>query len=222
MSLLNICTRTQKCTVTQLRRLESYQSLLWIPHNKGLAICHTICIFLGSALLLPYNRPRRPRGCETSRIPYCLDRRLRDCGKVVSLTRKLCFTPTPPLPSQGWFLVLITVRDRINSRAIVRLEGLDKLKRLGNRDRAVGIATGYVLDEPGFRVRVPVVSKILISLCRLDWLWGPPNLKYNGYRELFLRRKSGLGLKLTTHLQLAPKVGLYIHSQTRLYDVVLN
>jgi hypothetical protein len=34
-------------------------------------------------------------------------------------------------------------------------------------------------------VRVPVGSRIITSPCRPDRLWGPPNLLYNGYRELF-------------------------------------
>jgi hypothetical protein len=32
-------------------------------------------------------------GCETSRLPYFLDNRLIDGGKVVSLTRRPPFTP---------------------------------------------------------------------------------------------------------------------------------
>jgi hypothetical protein len=44
----------------------------------------------------------------------------------------------------------------------------------GSRDSAVGIATGYGLDDRGVGVRVPVVSRIFSSSCRPDWLWGPP------------------------------------------------
>jgi hypothetical protein len=53
-----------------------------------------------------------------------------------------------------------------------------------SRDSAVGIATGYGLDDREVGVRVPVGSRI-ISPCRPDQLWGAPNLLYNGYRELF-------------------------------------
>jgi hypothetical protein len=42
---------------------------------------------------------------------------------------------------------------------------------------AVGIATGYGLDDRGVGVRVPVGS----SPRRPDGLWGPPNLVSNGY-----------------------------------------
>jgi hypothetical protein len=54
-----------------------------------------------------------------------------------------------------------------------------------SRDSAVGIATGYRLDDWEVGVRVPVGSRIFTSPCRPDWPWGPPNLLYNGYRELF-------------------------------------
>jgi hypothetical protein len=49
------------------------------------------------------------------------------------------------------------------------------------RSSAVGIATGYGLDDQGVRVPVPVGSNILSSPCR------PPNLLSSGYRELFPR-----------------------------------
>jgi hypothetical protein len=48
-----------------------------------------------------------------------------------------------------------------------------------SRDSAVGIATGYVLDDRGVGVRVPVWSRIFTSSCCPDRLWGPPNLLSN-------------------------------------------
>jgi hypothetical protein len=56
-----------------------------------------------------------------------------------------------------------------------------------NRDSAVGIAIGYGLDDRGVGVRVPVGSNIFSPPRRADRLCGPPNLMYNGYRELFPR-----------------------------------
>jgi hypothetical protein len=47
---------------------------------------------------------------------------------------------------------------------------------MGSRDSAVGIATGYGLDDWAVGVRVPVGSRIFTS---------PPNLLYNGYRGSF-------------------------------------
>jgi hypothetical protein len=50
------------------------------------------------------------------------------------------------------------------------------------RDSAVGIATGYGLDDGGIGVRVPVGSRIFSSPRRPDRLWVPPNLLSSEYR----------------------------------------
>jgi hypothetical protein len=42
------------------------------------------------------------------------------------------------------------------------------------RDNAVGIATGYGLDDRGAGVRVPVGSRIFSSPRHPDRLWSPP------------------------------------------------
>jgi hypothetical protein len=54
-----------------------------------------------------------------------------------------------------------------------------------SRDSAVGISTGYGLDDWEVGVRVPVGSRIFTSPCCPDRLWGPPNFLYNGFRDLF-------------------------------------
>jgi hypothetical protein len=53
-----------------------------------------------------------------------------------------------------------------------------------SRDSAVGIATGYGLDDRGVGVRIAVESRIFSSPRRPDRLWGPPNLLSNGYWRL--------------------------------------
>jgi hypothetical protein len=58
---------------------------------------------------------------------------------------------------------------------------------LKSRDRAVGIAAGYVLDDQGVAVRVPVGARIFASPRRPYSLWGPPNLLSNEYLGVFLR-----------------------------------
>jgi hypothetical protein len=62
--------------------------------------------------VVPIKGREGPYICETSRLPhfFSLDSRLTDGGEVVSLTRRSLFTPPP--------------------RAIVRMEGLDKLKKI--------------------------------------------------------------------------------------------
>jgi hypothetical protein len=58
-------------------------------------------------------------------------------------------------------------------------------KSVAQRYSVVDIPTGYGLDDWEVGVRVPVGSRINTSPCRPDRLWGPHNLLYNGYRELF-------------------------------------
>jgi hypothetical protein len=60
----------------------------------------------------------------------------------------------------------------------------------GSRDRAVGISTGYGLDDRGVGIRVPIGSRSSSSPNRADRLWGPPNLLSNGYRGLLPRDKA--------------------------------
>jgi hypothetical protein len=59
-----------------------------------------------------------------------------------------------------------------------------------SRDSAVGIATGYGLNDRGFGVRVPIGSRVFSSPRRPDRLWGSPNLLSNGYLGRFPRGKA--------------------------------
>jgi hypothetical protein len=61
---------------------------------------------------------------------------------------------------------------------------------LWSRNSAVGIATGYGLDDRGVRVRVPVGSRIFASSRRPYRLWGPHGLLSNEYRGFFPRGKA--------------------------------
>jgi hypothetical protein len=46
---------------------------------------------------------------------------------------------------------------------------------MGSRDSAVGIGTGYWLNDREVEVRVPVESRIFSSPHRPGRLWGPPS-----------------------------------------------
>jgi hypothetical protein len=95
----------------------------------------------------------------------------------------------------------------------------------GSRDSAVGIATGYGLDDWEIGVRVPVGSRIITSPCLPDRLWGPPNLLYNRYWGLFPGGKAAgaWSWPLTSGwCRGQENVDVYIHSSIRLHGVVLN
>jgi hypothetical protein len=55
---------------------------------------------------------------------------------------------------------------------------------------AVGLATGYGLDDQGFGVRDPMGVRIFTFLYCPDRLWGSPNLLSYEYRGLFPRGKA--------------------------------
>jgi hypothetical protein len=72
---------------------------------------------------IPVTGSGGPYGCETSRFPHTRvpDSRLKDGGEVVSLTRLPPYTPRQ-VPG------INIVRSRVDSSAIVRLEGSGQLK----------------------------------------------------------------------------------------------
>jgi hypothetical protein len=72
-----------------------------------------------------------PYGCETSRLPHFLDNRLTD---GVELSALHVGHPLPP----GRFLVLISVRGRVDRRAPAaagRIRSIEKSKDIGKRTR---------------------------------------------------------------------------------------
>jgi hypothetical protein len=63
---------------------------------------------------------------------------------------------------------------------LIMLIYIKVLVNMKSQDSAVGIVTGYGLDDQGVGVRVPVGARFFTSPCRPDRLWGPPSLLSNG------------------------------------------
>jgi hypothetical protein len=61
------------------------------------------------------------------------------------------------------------------------------------QESAVGLATGYGLDDRGVGARVLIGSRIVCSPRRPDRLWGPPNLLSNVYLGLLPRVLKRMG-----------------------------
>jgi hypothetical protein len=99
---------------------------------KHLAISNAHQILHSKGKAIPVTGRGGAWGCETSRLPHFLDTRLTG-GRELS-----AFPVGRSLPP-GRFLVLISVRGWVNTRAIVRLKGLDQLKNLVTSS---GIETG--------------------------------------------------------------------------------
>jgi hypothetical protein len=81
-------------------------------------------LFMWDVLTNPSKCLRVPSGvCEFRLKTTALDNQLTDGGEVVSLKRRLRFTP----PER--FLVLISIKGWVNPRAIAQLEELNQLKK---------------------------------------------------------------------------------------------
>jgi hypothetical protein len=95
-----------------------------------------------------------------------------------------------------------------------------------SRDSAVGIVTGYGMDDRRVRVRVLVRSRIFSSSRRPDLLRGPHNLISNGYRGALSpgvkRPGSEADHSPPASAEVKENVDLYIYSPIRLHGVVLN
>jgi hypothetical protein len=106
---------------------------------------------------IPVTGHGGPWGCERSRLPHYLDIRVRDGGKVVSPTGR----PPALYPQVSFlrFLVLISVRGRVDTRVIVLTEELRKLENIhliGTRSRNLPVCS--IVPQPlRYRVTPPSV-----------------------------------------------------------------
>jgi hypothetical protein len=100
---------------------------------------------------MPVRGREGPKGCETSRLPHCLDNRLIDGSMDVSLTR-----PSPPPPLEdSWYSILL--RGWFDPRAIVRLEGLGQLNDINNDigNRSCDLLACSIVPQPTTLSRAP-------------------------------------------------------------------
>jgi hypothetical protein len=98
------------------------------------------------------NRTWRPVGlCDVGAPTFSPDNRLTNGGKVVSLTCRPLFTP------QGRLLVLVSVRDWVDPRAILRLEGLGQLKKKNDfiGTRTCDLPACSIVPQPSTTPRAP-------------------------------------------------------------------
>jgi hypothetical protein len=116
--------------------------------------------------------PGGPYGCETSRLPHLLEYRFTHGGKFVSLTRRLAALYPPP-PKK--ILVLISVTDWVDPRAIVRLEGLGQLKKNSDpiRNRTRDLSTCSIMPQPTTLPRATSIHVAMIIITKyLKYLYG--------------------------------------------------
>jgi hypothetical protein len=95
---------------------------------------HRTYLIQSNYVSYPCNRPWSTIGLWDVEGPTLSNKRLTDGGKVVSITRRPPFTPQ----EDSWYSFLL--RGRVDSRAIVRLEGLGQLKKIhliGTRTRDI-------------------------------------------------------------------------------------
>jgi hypothetical protein len=98
--------------------------------------------------LCPY-RPWRPLGLREVEAPTFSDIRLIDGGKVVSPTRRQFFTPRK-FPGTHF------CRGSVDPRAIVRLEGLGKLKKSTSSGTRTGdLPACSIMPQPTTLPRAP-------------------------------------------------------------------
>jgi hypothetical protein len=99
------------------------------------------------------------------------------------LTQKLCEATVGLEVNSKRIKYILMSRHQKASKIIIQYRYI--YFRKWSRDKTVGIATGYGLDDRGVGVRVPLGSRIFVSPSRADRFWGPPNLPSNGNRRLF-------------------------------------
>jgi hypothetical protein len=104
------------------------------------------------------------------RFPHFLGNRLICGGKVVSPT---CRSPFTPKNIQRIFLVLISFKAWVDLRAVVRLEGLGKLKKssdfIGTWTRDLPACS--IVPQPTTLPRVPGVSVPCVFTSLLNGSW---------------------------------------------------
>jgi hypothetical protein len=123
------------------------------------------CVLKGKAI--PVTGHEGPKGCETSRLSHFL----QPVGSqlMIRLSALHASHPLPPTPER--FLVLISVRGWVASRATVWLEGLGKLKKsTSSGTRTRDLLACSIVPQPTTLPSYSIPSYFMTTNC---FSWNP-------------------------------------------------
>jgi hypothetical protein len=153
-------------------------------------------ILFGSNTFTEDRKNKHMKKLEINILLHCSHR----CSHVTPTAGILtCVSISQPLQAQGWVAHNIKITYIILnllsscSSPLSSAYYYSSSSPHGSRGSAVGIATGYGLDDRPVGFRVPVGARIFSFPCRADQFWGPSSLLSDGYRGLHSPGLKGSG-----------------------------